>query len=74
MIQMNDEELQYIVDEVVQKIATPQVVEDKPAHNSTKEHIPINSIDTQDEPREVVPVVKANVPLAVKVEHTSQYI
>lgn len=37
-------------------------------------NLPINSTDTQDEPREVGPVVNADVPLAVKGEHTSQYI
>ncbi len=70
---MNDEELQYIIEEVVQKLAAPQVKEDT-APKVNKENVSINSIDTHDEPGEVPPVVKANVPLAVKVEHTSQYI
>ncbi len=51
MIQMNDEELQYIIDEVIEKKKAPQV-EESTAHNSTKENLPINSIDTQDEPVE----------------------
>ncbi len=73
MIQMNDEELQYFIEEVVQKLAAPQVQEDT-APKVNKENLPNNSIDSQDEPREVTPVVKANVPLTVRVEHTSQYI
>ncbi len=75
MIDVEDE-LNHILQDI--KIATPQVVEDKqedhPAPKVNNENSSINAIDTQDELREVVPVVKANVPLAVKVEHTSQYI
>ncbi len=75
MIDVEDE-LNHILQDI--KITTPQVVEDKqedhPAPKVNNETLPINSIDTQDEPREVPPVVKANEPLAVKVEHTSKYI
>ncbi len=57
MIKMIDveDELNHILQEI--KIDPPQVVEDDPAPKVNNENVPINAIDTQDEPVEVEPLV-----------------
>lgn len=57
MIKMIDveDELNHILQEI--KIDPPQVVEDDPAPKVNNENLPINSIDTQDEPVELEPLI-----------------